>query len=483
MEESYGQTIPKEGTSQMLYKNHIFNPNQLTYIDRIFTLTKMLSHSDIKSRIGVINFVYQERRNLENYHEEMEESYGQTIPKEGTSQMLYKNHIFNPNQLTYIDRIFTLTKMLSHSDIKSRIGVINFVYHIKETSMMKIEEVLKKWEKSEPDSIIDMINAYKEIIRYEFISNPLSLDIINNIRKNFKGRYVDNKIEGIEVFIGDQIDRNYSLKEKKEIIILAGIAETMQLDKLNYTFTKNRFGIDEKILLDSIPSILKLLDRSHELYLIHRDEINIFICEQTIVPIDLKNEVYVEYLKKNTAKIKDKGLREAMYQHYKYLEAGELCWYIEIADSQINIFSIVLDRQPLIENIIKKYNANMDRLNEDDSFDRIIIREMQLDMILQLVSDLERIHPYADFNCRTFCVLVLNRELIKNHFQPCFMNDPNVFDYMTIESLREQYRIGVDNYRILIDKLEEVGDEPAHNIPYNNTTNESLLTGCINNEQ
>ena len=47
--------------------------------------------------------------------------------------------------------------------------------------------------------------------------------------------------------------------------------------------------------------------------------------------------------------------------------------------------------------------------------------------------DLERIHPFLDFNCRTFAVFMLNKELLRRGMSISITEDPNNFDYMTIE--------------------------------------------------
>ncbi|KGP62438.1 hypothetical protein EP47_01570 [Legionella norrlandica] len=48
--------------------------------------------------------------------------------------------------------------------------------------------------------------------------------------------------------------------------------------------------------------------------------------------------------------------------------------------------------------------------------------------IVKLVQGLEQLHPFEDANCRTFCMLLLNRELIANHLEPTMVRDPNFFD-------------------------------------------------------
>ena len=50
-----------------------------------------------------------------------------------------------------------------------------------------------------------------------------------------------------------------------------------------------------------------------------------------------------------------------------------------------------------------------------------------------LITSLERIHPFLDFNCRTFAVFLLNKELIRRNMSPSIMEDPNIFDYKTID--------------------------------------------------
>lgn len=56
-----------------------------------------------------------------------------------------------------------------------------------------------------------------------------------------------------------------------------------------------------------------------------------------------------------------------------------------------------------------------------------------LPILVLLIMDLERMHPYLDYNCRTFAVLLLNKELIRHNMSPSILEDPNNFDFMTVE--------------------------------------------------
>lgn len=98
------------------------------------------------------------------------------------------------------------------------------------------------------------------------------------------------------------------------------------------------------------------------------------------------------------------------------------------------------ESQDYMELIIEDYNKNIESSTTKDA---------KIETISTLVRDLERVHPYVDFNCRTFAVLVLNRELVKNKFQPAILEDPNMFDYETIDNLKGLIRQGQHNFQNL----------------------------------
>ena len=115
-----------------------------------------------------------------------------------------------------------------------------------------------------------------------------------------------------------------------------------------------------------------------------------------------------------------------------------------------------------INKIIERYNTknNADSLSEEN----------RLDNILELSRDLERVHPYMDFNCRTFNVLILNRELIKNGFAPCIMEDPNVFDYKNLTDLRALVIDGQQNFKSLLETGLVHAKDPSNQQWYNAIT-------------
>jgi hypothetical protein len=51
-----------------------------------------------------------------------------------------------------------------------------------------------------------------------------------------------------------------------------------------------------------------------------------------------------------------------------------------------------------------------------------------LSLICQTIQDLEQLHPFLDGNCRTFCMILLNKFLIDQKLSPIIQDDPNKFD-------------------------------------------------------
>ena len=66
--------------------------------------------------------------------------------------------------------------------------------------------------------------------------------------------------------------------------------------------------------------------------------------------------------------------------------------------------------------------------------------------IIFLISLLERVHPYIDLNCRTFCVLLLNKELIRNKYTPVLMEESEIFDYADLNELSIAVNFGQINF-------------------------------------
>jgi hypothetical protein len=84
--------------------------------------------------------------------------------------------------------------------------------------------------------------------------------------------------------------------------------------------------------------------------------------------------------------------------------------------------------------------------------------------ICQMVSDLERLHPYGDGNCRTFGLILLNRELVRHGLVPTMMDDPNQFDGFAHEELVAKVIEGQQRYQEILDNhgLEQTPFRSPH---------------------
>jgi len=84
-------------------------------------------------------------------------------------------------------------------------------------------------------------------------------------------------------------------------------------------------------------------------------------------------------------------------------------------------------------------------------------KESKLYSLVKLVKTLELIHPFSDGNCRTICILLLNKELVRNGFKPVILEDPNQFDGHTIEELVQKVKEGMQNTE------QVMNNEPLYN--------------------
>ncbi|MGE4349009.1 MAG: hypothetical protein AB7D28_04535 [Candidatus Berkiella sp.] len=90
-----------------------------------------------------------------------------------------------------------------------------------------------------------------------------------------------------------------------------------------------------------------------------------------------------------------------------------------------------------IDQILTEYERNMSLAST---------KEQKLHLIVENIAHLERIHPFWDANCRTLCIMVLNKELIRHGFSPVILEDPNRFDCFSTNELMNEVIIGFSNY-------------------------------------
>ncbi|GEM_PF-6764760 len=126
-------------------------------------------------------------------------------------------------------------------------------------------------------------------------------------------------------------------------------------------------------------------------------------------------------------------------------ELGLTCFYDRRDNTPLAIFSpekTTDEMNNLVNNIIQTYEETM-------RVDKTNIEKIRI--IVQLIQKFERLHPFKDGNCRTFCMLILNRELIKHNLDPVIMYDPNCFDGFSMDQVVNEILHGQKRFRQVRD--------------------------------
>ncbi len=63
-------------------------------------------------------------------------------------------------------------------------------------------------------------------------------------------------------------------------------------------------------------------------------------------------------------------------------------------------------------------------------------------LLIKMIQSLERLHPFEDGNCRTFCILVLLKELLRHDLSLTILTDPNCFDGFSISQMLAEIKTG-----------------------------------------
>lgn len=87
--------------------------------------------------------------------------------------------------------------------------------------------------------------------------------------------------------------------------------------------------------------------------------------------------------------------------------------------------------------------------------------ELKLLNICHLICILEQLHPFSNGNCRTFCMILLNKLLIENNFGPILQNDPNKFDSYTADQMVVEV-LNSQRKRIYFEDQYKKQPEEAH---------------------
>ena len=148
--------------------------------------------------------------------------------------------------------------------------------------------------------------------------------------------------------------------------------------------------------------------------------------------------------------------------------------YYAIEENQMGEMRLNGTQQPLstitafMDKIVQKYNVEIAKAISADE---------KLKVIIEFITTLERTHPFVDGNTRTFSMLVLNRELMRNGFSPVILEDPNRFAGLgqdelyneIIKGMRDFQQIRLGKEKILGVTTEEINEaiEQSSNDDFN----------------
>ncbi len=87
----------------------------------------------------------------------------------------------------------------------------------------------------------------------------------------------------------------------------------------------------------------------------------------------------------------------------------------------------------------------------------------KLRAIINFIQDCEQIHFFADLNCRTFCMNLLNFLLLNHGFPTAILHDPNWFDGFSVDELIEETIQGMDR-TLRVASGEQIFEVPTKTI-------------------
>jgi hypothetical protein len=109
-----------------------------------------------------------------------------------------------------------------------------------------------------------------------------------------------------------------------------------------------------------------------------------------------------------------------------------------------------------IDKLIESYNTKIITAKTEDD---------KLEIIVELITEFERLHPFFDANIRVFAILLLNRLLLQNGFPPATLENPNRFDAYSKPQLVVEVKKGIRNSIELIHGKKDLFDFNSETIP------------------
>lgn len=115
----------------------------------------------------------------------------------------------------------------------------------------------------------------------------------------------------------------------------------------------------------------------------------------------------------------------------------------------VSVVGIKLEQE--VQKLIDRYNQQIKTAASDDD---------KLNVIIELIYDLEHIHPFFEANLRTFGIGLMTRLLMQNGFAPATFENPNRFDAYSKKELLQEVKNAIALTEEIVNGKKEIFSYP-----------------------
>lgn len=125
------------------------------------------------------------------------------------------------------------------------------------------------------------------------------------------------------------------------------------------------------------------------------------------------------------------------------INSGQPCTIVSKINPGLEEVSVSAKIERLVQILLDRYYETMEQSKTDK--EKIVA-------MIELVRDLEQLHPFNDANCRTFCMSLFSYLLMQNGFPPPILNNPNNFEGHSIQEMLTETIQGMTDTMALATK-------------------------------
>lgn len=356
-----------------------------------------------------------------------------------------------------------------------------------------IDGILQQWgwqdfEQREPGYTKALYGAFQELFDFSTELSPALIKRFNKIAaENVKNTNYDNaySMDKVGLFRGDWQNRGGFgiVGGYRSNISVDGLIEFLNRANpqlgicIQFSFyDRSRWSRDFLLTQNSIRDIRSLVSKCKD----SGDPLAIEdVCHYLFKCFHVEI-VHNMYQFSDAYKAQFVGFIEAIGETRGNVELAK-CLYTIVSDdknSNFNFHMVTVQPYPVEEILtyelverIKKFNQSM-RLADTPI--------KKLTAIAAFIQSCEQLHPFADANCRTFCMLLLNYLLMRHKFPLVMLDDPNRFDCYSIKELLAELIQGMKNTFTLI-KTQQIHGVKTSNLLKRNFSifNEAYFNDCV----